>query len=281
MPMPNKQTTDENYRYAFQGQEKDGETGMEAFELRLWDGRLGRWLTVDPKGQYFSPYLGMGNNPVSTIDPDGGSTEGGPGDPPVNGGTLNEVVISTTRVGKFNDIDKILNFVPKEPIFKSPIAPRYSDDFFWNKLAFDGTRRAVFGNNIYKVDNDGYAVKFLGRVPVGGEGALGFISGGGAIKFIKYTSEGIKALKSTEIAAQSVGGIAKYKKMLNSKDIYDSVASIEIIVHKGVKYIADGHHRVEAAKALNRGLEAIEYTGKEAAKRFPELYKQIVNGVFK
>ncbi|MCL9806905.1 hypothetical protein NAT51_15320 [Flavobacterium amniphilum] len=45
---------------------------MEAFELRLWDGRLGRWLTVDPMGQYFSPYLGMGNNPISRIDPDGG-----------------------------------------------------------------------------------------------------------------------------------------------------------------------------------------------------------------
>jgi RHS repeat-associated protein len=75
MPMPNKQITDNNYRYAFQGQEKDPETGMEAFELRLWDGRLGRWLSVDPAGEFFSPYLGMGNNPISTIDPDGGSTE--------------------------------------------------------------------------------------------------------------------------------------------------------------------------------------------------------------
>ena len=36
---------------------------MEAFELRLWDGRLGRWLTVDPMGEFDSPYLGMGNNP--------------------------------------------------------------------------------------------------------------------------------------------------------------------------------------------------------------------------
>ncbi|MFM7852928.1 MAG: hypothetical protein ACKO96_13665, partial [Flammeovirgaceae bacterium] len=26
----------------------------------------------DPKGQYFSPYVGMGNNPVSGVDPDGG-----------------------------------------------------------------------------------------------------------------------------------------------------------------------------------------------------------------
>jgi RHS repeat-associated protein len=84
MPMPNKTTTDGNYRYAFQGQEKDPETGMEAFELRLWDGRLGRWLTVDPYSQYDSPYLGMGNNPLSMIDPDGGFA-GEPTDPPKPG----------------------------------------------------------------------------------------------------------------------------------------------------------------------------------------------------
>ena len=48
---------------------------MEAFELRLWDGRLGRWLTVDPMGQYASPYLGMGNNPIGMIDPDGGKAD--------------------------------------------------------------------------------------------------------------------------------------------------------------------------------------------------------------
>jgi RHS repeat-associated protein len=56
-----------NYRYAFQGQEKDSETGMEAFQLRLWDGRIGRWLTPDPYRQYHSPYLGMGNNPINGV----------------------------------------------------------------------------------------------------------------------------------------------------------------------------------------------------------------------
>jgi RHS repeat-associated protein len=61
------------YRYAYQGQELDRETGKEAFKLRLWDGRIGRWLSPDPKGQYSSPYLGMGNNPLSLADPDGGS----------------------------------------------------------------------------------------------------------------------------------------------------------------------------------------------------------------
>ena len=76
MPMPNRHIQDANaYRYAYQGQEKDPETGKEAFELRLWDGRIGRWLTTDPAGQYSSPYLGMGNNPISLTDPDGGSTD--------------------------------------------------------------------------------------------------------------------------------------------------------------------------------------------------------------
>ncbi len=69
--MPDRK--DLEYRYAYQGQEKDPETGMEAFELRLWDGRIGRWLNPDPKGQYASPYLGMGNNPISRTDPDGGA----------------------------------------------------------------------------------------------------------------------------------------------------------------------------------------------------------------
>jgi hypothetical protein len=48
---------------------------MEAFQLRMWDGRLGRWLSPDPYGQYASPYLGMGNNPMNLIDPDGGQTD--------------------------------------------------------------------------------------------------------------------------------------------------------------------------------------------------------------
>ncbi|MFY0482516.1 lamin tail domain-containing protein [Flavobacterium sp. PLA-1-15] len=64
-----------NYRYAFQGQELDTETGMEAFQLRLWDGRIGRWLSPDPYRQYSSPYLGMGNNPIGGIDRDGGFWE--------------------------------------------------------------------------------------------------------------------------------------------------------------------------------------------------------------
>lgn len=86
-----------NYRYAFQGQELDQETGMEAFQLRLWDGRIGRWLSTDPYGQYASPYLGMGNNPVGMIDLDGGLSENCCPDEPTDGGVLAGLTIITGR----------------------------------------------------------------------------------------------------------------------------------------------------------------------------------------
>ncbi len=62
------------YRYGYQGQfaEKDEETGWNHFELRNYGSRIGRWTATDPYRQYASPYVGMGNNPVSKVDPDGG-----------------------------------------------------------------------------------------------------------------------------------------------------------------------------------------------------------------
>ena len=74
LPMENREITREDYRYGYQGlyAEKDKETGWNAFELRMYDARVARWMSVDPEGQYFSPYLGMGNNPENGVDEDGG-----------------------------------------------------------------------------------------------------------------------------------------------------------------------------------------------------------------
>ncbi|HTE34723.1 MAG TPA: RHS repeat-associated core domain-containing protein [Chryseolinea sp.] len=62
------------YRFGYQGQfsEKDEETGWNHFELREYDPIIGRWNGKDAYKQYWSPYIGMGNNPVSGIDRDGG-----------------------------------------------------------------------------------------------------------------------------------------------------------------------------------------------------------------
>ncbi|MEN7551898.1 hypothetical protein AAG747_28535 [Rapidithrix thailandica] len=36
---------------------------------------MGRWLSTDPYGQYWSPYVGMGNNPMNRVDLDGGTDD--------------------------------------------------------------------------------------------------------------------------------------------------------------------------------------------------------------
>ncbi len=76
-----EQRTPENetYRYAYQGQfaEKDEETGWNHFELREYDTEVGRWTSTDPYQQFWSPFLGLGNNPINKIDKDGGYSEAG------------------------------------------------------------------------------------------------------------------------------------------------------------------------------------------------------------
>ena len=48
------------------------ETGStNSFELRLYDARIGRWMTTDPAREFVSPYIAMGNMPTVAVDPDG------------------------------------------------------------------------------------------------------------------------------------------------------------------------------------------------------------------
>ena len=66
-----------SYRYGYQGDYSEDETeenGIKAnsFQLRLYNPRLGRWMSPDPYGQFHSPYLAMGNTPIIGIDPNGG-----------------------------------------------------------------------------------------------------------------------------------------------------------------------------------------------------------------
>ncbi len=74
--------TEPEYRFGYQGKyaEKDDETGWNHFEFREYDPIIGRPLSVDPRRQFFSPYVWVGNNPIRGTDPTGGEgeEEGGP-----------------------------------------------------------------------------------------------------------------------------------------------------------------------------------------------------------
>jgi RHS repeat-associated protein len=65
-----------SYRYGFNGKEADGEWNGEGntydFGARVYDGRLGRWMSVDPRfNPEESPYQAMDLSPIWTMDPNG------------------------------------------------------------------------------------------------------------------------------------------------------------------------------------------------------------------
>ena len=49
--------------------------GLNAFQLRMYDSRINRWISPDPYGQYHSPYMAMDNRPNMSTDPTGGCTD--------------------------------------------------------------------------------------------------------------------------------------------------------------------------------------------------------------
>ncbi|MBC9813987.1 hypothetical protein H9Y05_16040 [Crocinitomicaceae bacterium CZZ-1] len=78
MVMPNRNGSDNSYRYGFQGQEKDDEVKGAGesvnYKYRMHDPRIGRFFAVDPlasKYPYYSPYAFSGNRVLDAIELEG------------------------------------------------------------------------------------------------------------------------------------------------------------------------------------------------------------------
>jgi RHS repeat-associated protein len=78
MLQPERNFNAPNYRYGFQGQEKDDEVkgigNSISFAHRIFDPRLGRFLSLDPLTKeypWYSPYHFAGNTPIQAIDMEG------------------------------------------------------------------------------------------------------------------------------------------------------------------------------------------------------------------
>ena len=81
------------YQYQTKDYDKRENLYLNDFEARQYDPQLGRMMSLDAANQWSSGYTGMGNNPVSLVDPTGnyGADWGGgvEGDDGIGGGDLN------------------------------------------------------------------------------------------------------------------------------------------------------------------------------------------------
>jgi RHS repeat-associated protein len=74
-PLANIASDEPSYRYGFNGKENDNEVKGQGNQVdfgdRIYDSRLGRWLSIDKhafKYPAFSPYSSFDNNPIYKID---------------------------------------------------------------------------------------------------------------------------------------------------------------------------------------------------------------------
>lgn len=210
---------------------------MEAFELRLWDGRLGRWLTVDPKGQYFSPYLGMGNNPISLIDPDGGSTEGGPGDPPVVEGCV--FFPTDDNYGGLNTSEISSGWMPLTKTYLLQLATEkgYSQRAIENKFedTFDRFMKKQYTKLNYLRNTAEYPTEWPGRTsnPDGFSGGRILASNGQRGCIPNLVAYDVK----TTGTATAIGGTSESDQGIRH-------ASALYLMHKNTKYQKQGMLRL-------------------------------------
>jgi RHS repeat-associated protein len=131
------------YRYGYQGKyaEKDEETGWNHFELREYDPLIGRWLVPDPYRVGWSPYISMANDPINTVDPDGGCPDGNCDDW-WNGGdvtVLDEIVVtpsgSDVIKGSAPAAAEVLNAFRIRDTFYTPIESQMFQAFKNGKIS--------------------------------------------------------------------------------------------------------------------------------------------------
>jgi RHS repeat-associated protein len=81
MQMPGRKLSG-GYRYGFNGKENDnevkGEGNQQDYGMRIYDGRIGKFLSVDPLTKQYpelTPYQFASNTPIQAIDLDGGEAK--------------------------------------------------------------------------------------------------------------------------------------------------------------------------------------------------------------
>lgn len=275
MPMPSRDDGPNQYRYKYQGQEKDVETGKEAFELRLWDARIGRWLSPDPYNQFWSPYLGMGNNPTNGVDPDGGcfiTNKDGSTSPCPNGNIGDTMVGNMGATWTYGENGWNTNAFDSNEAF---IGTLFN---YRNERYLGQTQYWAFANNTMgevagkRADAHERLVKSNKVLMMGAQTVIGMA---GEVQTLTNTLPKNKTFNPDFGSSRKV--IPQVPKELNpfqltgtqpitisKRDYKDLVARIkadgitvpvEYSVKNNVYYIVNGHHRVYIAK--NMGMSSI------------------------
>jgi len=108
MDMPGRGGSMADYRYGYNGMEKDDEVSGDGnsytTNFRQYDPRLGRWKSLDPMAGKFpniSPFVAFNNNPIYFVDPLGLESE------PSKTKTVNKSGVTATKADERSVVDQV------------------------------------------------------------------------------------------------------------------------------------------------------------------------------
>jgi RHS repeat-associated protein len=184
------------YRYGFNGKENDNdvkgvEGGQQDYGLRIYDPRIGKFLSVDPLTAGYpswSPYPFAMNRPIDGIDLDGGEWK------PVMGGEDNKTVTDYTWVGFNKDGSAPEGTVASGSVTTNGVTAKFGSyyipffDLDGNKtggmgvgtISYDAPSELRGGGNSVNISLSDHSVSYglLSGVVGGGSMGNGIISSG-------------------------------------------------------------------------------------------------------
>lgn len=155
-----------NYRYGFNGKENvnevNGVGNQVDYGMRIYDPRIGKFLSVDPlekKYPWYTPYQFAGNKPIAFIDVDGLEDQWA-----ADGQHMQGPVLANTTAGQMlynhppQPGNPIITYSRGQSITKDP-NPAYQY-FSWNGIGGPSQiTQSVFGNALFKKGFDNYLPK--------------------------------------------------------------------------------------------------------------------------
>ena len=265
------------YLYGFNGKEHDSEAkgwqNQVDYGMRVYDPRIGKFLSIDPKSKkfpHFSPYQYAGNTPIQAVDLDGGE--------PIRPKTL---VYNKKDLGF---LDRTLSsnswsyyvYIPAETSDDNPtlvkVANSYGVQWQVNNFWGESSNTYIHTDDLVWVEYKGtfYNMTDLANQNISEKDFLERQTWEEYWSSVQTTQESLNSISErTALAAsagQLVGGLAAAAKAIRISRIYQAN-----VKEKLTKYLLDPNHPVGGSKA-KWFKEALGFT----KDNWKDLAKQIV-----
>ena len=212
MLQPGRSFSTESYRYGFNGKEKDDEVkgngNQQDYGFRIYDSRLGRFLSVDPLTKdypFLTPYAFAENDVIRCIDLDG----------------LEKVALSgTVPPEQYHKKDKSGNRIPGTTHYTPLHIAQFKKqtEFLKNKYGYNTALQVSTGQEVLQaLKNETKSAGEITHLSIFSLGGVGRLANGGNVGGLFFKNDA--GFYSKTVGGSETGSVEQLPTLINSGDI--------------------------------------------------------------